>query len=303
MRSVIGIGARICVGSLVLLAASLAHAGIGTAFTYQGRLEQTDGISDGPNPMSFTLWDGVVNGNQIGPTLTFDGSSGNGQPVNIVNSIFCVTLDFGVNVAVINQSKWLEVSVNGQVQQPRFPVLTVTVATNVRGINVGPYGGVGIGTTNTGTFLLAVNGTAANSSGSWSVLSDSRLKKDVREIEPGTLDRLLSLRGVEFEYTDQAVKERDAAAGLMVGFVAQDVEKVFPEWVGCDKDGMRYITERGTTALLVEALRDLRAEKDRQIEELKALHKAELDRVECEKDARIAGLEARLEKLERAAAR
>ena len=52
-------------------------------------------------------------------------------------------------------------------------------------------------------------------------------------------------------------------------------------------DGHKYVTERGTTALLVEALRELRAEKDSQLAILRA-----------EKDAEIAQLRARIERLE-----
>jgi hypothetical protein len=47
--------------------------------------------------------------------------------------------------------------------------------------------------------------------------------------------------------------------------VAQEVEKIFPEWVETAPDGMRRLSIRGFEALTVEALRDLRAEKDEQI--------------------------------------
>jgi hypothetical protein len=129
-------------------------------------------------------------------------------------------------------------------------------------------GGVGINTNNPGGFALAVNGTAAKpGGGSWSVFSDARLK---RAIEPltGTLDRLLSLRGVSFEYEDPAlVRERP---GRQIGMIAQEVEPVFPDWVSRNPDGYRYLTFRGFEALTVEALRDLREEKDRELAALRA---------------------------------
>jgi hypothetical protein len=131
-------------------------------------------------------------------------------------------------------------------------------------------GRVGINTYNPGSFALSVNGTAANSTGSWSVFSDARLKQNITPLTPGTLDRVLSLHGVEFEYAPDAVKTHNVASGRTVGLIAQDVEKVFPQWVSTDPDGYRYITERGTTALMVESLRELRAEKDAQIAELNA---------------------------------
>lgn len=290
---------------VILSLAANASAGPQTTFVFQGVLEQAKGSLSGPTPMSFTLWDSVIEGSQLGQAVVFDGSEGNPSPVNISDrGVFSVALDFGVPVFGNGQSRYIEVTADGQVQQPRFIVVGSSYSSNTRGINVMPNGNIGVGTTTPGSFLLAVNGPTANRTGTWSVMSDARLKKDIREMQPGTLDRLLALRGVEFEYTAEAVGERHVAEGPMVGFLAQDVECIFPEWVECDAQGMRFVTERGTTALLVEALRDLRSEKDRQILELNAQHKAELcaeiARVENEKNAKIVELEARLEKLERA---
>ncbi|MBS0189878.1 MAG: tail fiber domain-containing protein [Phycisphaerales bacterium] len=284
---------------LILSVSAWAAPGVSTAFTFAGSLEQSKGDLSGPTSMSFTLWDSIVEGNQLGQTLTFDGSDGNGSPITIAESgRFIVGLDFGVPVWG-TQARYIEVTADGQLQQPRFIISGSTFSANTRGINVQPNGNVGIGTSNPGNFLLAVNGPTANRTGSWSVLSDARLKKDIRELEPGTLDRLLMLRGVEFEYTDEAKRDRNVASGLMVGFLAQDVECIFPEWVDRDEAGIRFVTERGTTALLVEALRELRREKDDQIAVLEAQHKAEMERLAREKDAKMREIELRLERLEK----
>ena len=144
---------------------------------------------------------------------------------------------------------------------------------------------VGINTTSTNGLLFVVNGTAGKpGGGSWSSFSDSRLKHDVRPME-GTLDRLLSLRGYSFEYNADAVRDRMAIPGRQLGLLAEEVEKIFPDWVEKDTSGYRYVTERATTALMVEALRDLRAEKDREI---------------AEKTREISELKARLDRLEAA---
>jgi hypothetical protein len=122
---------------------------------------------------------------------------------------------------------------------------------------------VGIGTLTPGTFRLAVNGDAAKpGGGSWSNFSDKRLKRDIKQIEPGILDHLLTLRGYTFEYLDHAIENRLALPGRQVGLIAQEVMEVFPEWVDTDEEGFLYVTERGTTALFVEALRELRKEKN-----------------------------------------
>lgn len=130
------------------------------------------------------------------------------------------------------------------------------------------FGNMGVGTTDPQGFKLAVNGSAAKpGGGSWSVLSDERVKKNIVPVTDA-LNRLLSLRGIEFSYREEA---RDLGGpGRFVGFRAQEVEKVFPNWVTENAQGTKFVTEQGTTALTVEALRELRAEKDRQIEELKA---------------------------------
>lgn len=148
---------------------------------------------------------------------------------------------------------------------------------------------VAVNTTNAMTYDLAVNGTAAKTGGgAWASYSDARLKHDIKPMS-GTLDRLLRLRGYSFEYNQDAVDTKLALPGTQLGLLAQEVEQVFPDWVGKDKDGYRYVTERATTALMVEALRDLRAEKTREIEEVRKI-----------KDAEIAELKARLDRLEKA---
>jgi hypothetical protein len=128
---------------------------------------------------------------------------------------------------------------------------------------------VGIGTLTPGAFRLAVNGNAAKpGGGSWSNFSDKRLKKNIKPIESGIIDELLTLRGYTFEYLDHAIENRLALPGRQVGLIAQEVMEVFPEWVDTDDEGYLYITERGTTALFIEALRELRIEKNSEIYEL-----------------------------------
>jgi hypothetical protein len=152
-------------------------------------------------------------------------------------------------------------------------------------------GNVGINTNNPTGFNLIVNGTAAKpGGGTWAVFSDSRLKHDIAPMK-GTLDRLLKLHGYSFEYNADAVANRLALPGSQLGLLADEVEQVFPDWVGTDNQGYRYVTERSTTALMVEALRDLKAEKDTQL--------AERDRRIEKLATENADLKARLDRLER----
>lgn len=129
---------------------------------------------------------------------------------------------------------------------------------------------VGINTGLTQGFNLAINGSAAKvGGGSWSTYCDQRLKHDIQPMQ-GTLDKLLRLRGYTFEYNPDAIEHNLALPGKQAGLIAQEVQQVFPDWVEQDKSGYLFVTERATTALMVEALRDLRTEKDEQIKALEA---------------------------------
>jgi hypothetical protein len=124
-------------------------------------------------------------------------------------------------------------------------------------------GNVGIGTTTPTARLhvigdLTITGIARKpGGGSWTNSSDARLKKNVKPLA-AALDRLLQLRGVRFEWRDP--KKMGNLTGPQLGLIAQDVEKVFPEWVSTGPDGYKELTIRGFEALTIEALRELRVE-------------------------------------------
>jgi hypothetical protein len=122
--------------------------------------------------------------------------------------------------------------------------------------------------------------------GSWAASSDSRLKTHVQPISHA-LDHLLALKGVTFEYAhpDGAMHP----AGKFSGFIAQDVEKVFPSWIGHDENGYLTVGPQGFEALAVEALRELRMS---EIEHVAALERdnAELREIMASQATAIADL-------------
>jgi hypothetical protein len=108
--------------------------------------------------------------------------------------------------------------------------------------------------------------------------SDIRLKKNVTPIAAAdALGQLLQLRGVTFEWINP--EKQANQIGTQRGFVAQEVEKVFPNWVHEGNDGFKIVDYRQTEALEVESIRALKTEND-------AL-KAAIDR----QNTRIANLE------------
>lgn len=127
-------------------------------------------------------------------------------------------------------------------------------------------GNAGIATATPG-FLLHVNGDAGKpGGGSWSSASDVRLKKNIEPID-NALRTLLRLRGVTFEYIDpDSIHE---LPGERIGMIAQEVEKVVPDWVDVRDDGFKAVTHRGFEALTVEALRELKTKHDKELTDLR----------------------------------
>lgn len=147
-------------------------------------------------------------------------------------------------------------------------------------------GAVGIGTASPDQLLTVAGNASKPGGGAWSVLSDPRAKHDIAPLA-GTLDKLLTLRGYSFLYNDDRVASGQARPGTQIGLMADEVARVFPDWVSTDAAGTRFVTERATTALMVEALRDLRAEKDAVAAKAEAAEK------------KVEDLQRRLEALER----
>lgn len=118
----------------------------------------------------------------------------------------------------------------------------------------------------------------------WGVVSDARAKHDIEPLR-GVLNQVLRLKGRTFLYNEP--NKPGTRPGKCTGFIAQEVEGIFPEWVGTDPSGMKNMHIAGFEALTVESLRELRAEKDTEIAALRA-----------EKDAQIRDLTERLARLE-----
>jgi len=83
----------------------------------------------------------------------------------------------------------------------------------------------------------------------WDVSSDRRLKTDIHPLR-GALDTLLELSGVTFK------KKSDPNGATITGFIAQDVQKVKPNWVSEGDDGYLRVGMGGFNAYVVEAFRE-----------------------------------------------
>ena len=98
--------------------------------------------------------------------------------------------------------------------------------------------------------------------------SDERLKDNIKPIE-SALAKLLTLRGVEFEWNDK----QDIYSGLDVGVIAQDVETVFPSLVTDREDGFKAVKYDRLIGPAIEAIRSClpKSGLKAEVKELKVL--------------------------------
>jgi|DEB0MinimDraft_6_1074348.scaffolds.fasta_scaffold19056_2 hypothetical protein len=130
-----------------------------------------------------------------------------------------------------------------------------------------------------GTYIyFDVNGSYAaylNSSGTLTP-SDERLKENVTSLT-NSLSKVQQLRGVNFTWINQ-----DRGTGNNIGFIAQEVEEIFPELVG---DGglpndenneapMKAVNYEKLVPVLVESIKELKLELDAAKSRIETLENA-----------------------------
>lgn len=118
-------------------------------------------------------------------------------------------------------------------------------------------GKVGIGTYEP-TTELHVAGTITEA-------SDQRLKEDIKPIN-NSLEKIMLINPVSFKWKDKTKDER-----THLGVIAQDIEEIFPELVFTEEnaEGMKAVDYNGLIAPLIKAVKELKEEKDKEINELK----------------------------------
>ncbi len=199
------------------------------------------GISTGSNADTFFIYaDTNATAVTTDDTIRFDGN----MPIKIGHSSLIVGTDGNVRITG-------DLIVDGS-----YPIdndWTISGSDMYSAVS----GNVGIGTASPG-YKLEVNGDAANATGVWAVVSDQRFKKEIKPIRDA-LATVVQLEGVTFRWKDS---DRDARYGCVHGLIAQQVEEVLPEWVRTDADGFKQIETIGIDAVLIEAIKELKAEND-----------------------------------------
>jgi hypothetical protein len=99
--------------------------------------------------------------------------------------------------------------------------------------------------------------------------SDKRLKENIKPIE-NALEKIRTLHGVMFDWTDSVVAERGGEDGYFVrkhdtGIIAQEVEAVLPEVVVDRDNGFKAVRYEKLAGLIIQAINELAD----QVDELK----------------------------------
>lgn len=104
------------------------------------------------------------------------------------------------------------------------------------------------------------------SAGNVTAYSDKRLKTALQPIKENILDKIDQLKPTFYQWKDQS---KDQARQL--GFIAQEVKEVFPEWVHENEEYYSMSYDKMGAVLAVQGIQELRAEIKSLKEELKTL--------------------------------
>ncbi len=123
------------------------------------------------------------------------------------------------------------------------------------------------------TYLLEVNGTAAKpSGGSWSALSDARLKQDINPYTDG-LQQVLKIQPVTYHYNSQSGYDTKPE---YVGVLAQQLKEVAPYMTStCKKGGEEYLAVDNSAMMymLVNAVKELAKQNEEMRKEIEQMKK------------------------------
>jgi hypothetical protein len=131
-----------------------------------------------------------------------------------------------------------------------------------------------------GSVSITVNGCAGS--------SDERLKKDIVPLQGTILDKLAQLRTVMFTWKEGGDTSRH------IGFIAQNMQGVFPELVTVGDSGHLQVNYGGITPVLVKAVNELQQQLQIQKQEYESELQSLRDQM---KASRLAQFQSSLDKI------
>ena len=121
--------------------------------------------------------------------------------------------------------------------------------------------------------------------------SDRRYKKNIVGLE-NTLARVMQLKPVRYYWKKEIYPEKQFSDQPQVGFIAQEVEELYPELVHTSEDGYKSIDYGRLTVILTEAIKEMSAQHKIAIRSMTKQQEALVSQYEVLQQ-RMARLEAR----------
>lgn len=198
-------------------------------------------------------------GSAIANALTFNNGGAGAASGSTFNGSSAVTISYNSvgapSTSGANATGTWGISISG----------TAATATTANGLNTS--NNYQINSLGVGTPASAVAGEirATNNVTAY-YASDARLKENVRPIS-GALDLLGQIRGVRYDWCQSYIDHQGGEDGYFVrradvGVIAQEVDAVLPEIVGENAQGHKAVRYERLTALLIEAVKELKSEID-----------------------------------------
>jgi len=97
--------------------------------------------------------------------------------------------------------------------------------------------------------------TAASVTTSITCSSDERLKKNIATLN-NSLDNIMALRGVSFDWRVDEFPDKGFTKDNQIGFIAQELEELYPELVVTQPDGFKSVDYSKLTPVLLQAIKE-----------------------------------------------
>ncbi len=158
--------------------------------------------------------------------------------------------DFSGNYADLTNKPTISLNNNAV---PHWNAATTSFA---NGLITDDGANVAIGGAVNPSYLLFVNGRFG--SAGINELSDARFKTNVQSFTP-SLSKVCQMRAVTYSWDTLNYPERNFSKTSEIGFIAQEVEALFPQLVTTGSDGYKTVQYSRTVAVLLEAIKELNA--------------------------------------------
>jgi hypothetical protein len=214
-----------------------------TASGFQALFSNTTGVGNTALGSGAGTGSTFANANTTGSLNTFIGyQAGPGTPTQLNNATA-----IGANASVSADNTL----VLGD------PSVSVAVGASTAATKLQVVGDIRVGTSGTNGCVQGFGGNAIAGTCS----SDVRLKQNIEPLSP-VLDQLIQLQPVSYEWKADEYPEYHFGPERTTGLIAQEVEKIFPGMVATDERGYKAVNYSQLPLLLLQALRELKAENN-----------------------------------------